>query len=96
MAHTWGAKKTAYPQRLLAVLEKRNRAVGRGQVEAVLPTARAVLHSLLPVEAESSACRDHKADDALGLRQKAEKSCYGDELCIFKEALRLRICLVLT
>lgn len=34
------------------------------------------------------ACRDDGADDALGLRRKAEKSCHGDRLCHFKEAPR--------
>lgn len=34
------------------------------------------------------ACRDDGADDALGLRRKAEKSCHGDQLCHFKEARR--------
>jgi len=34
------------------------------------------------------ACRDDGADDALGLRRKAEKSCHGDRLCHFKEARR--------
>lgn len=34
------------------------------------------------------ACRDDGADDALGLRQKAEQSCHGDQLCHFKEAWR--------
>lgn len=32
------------------------------------------------------ACGDDGADDALGLRRKAEKSCHGDRRCHFKEA----------
>lgn len=34
------------------------------------------------------ACGDDGADDALGLRRKADRSCHGDRLCHFKEARR--------
>lgn len=34
------------------------------------------------------ACGDDGADDAPGLRRKAEKGCHGDGLCHFKEARR--------